>query len=149
MKINTKVNGKDIQITLTKEQLSEIRKQTDNIKTIDDIQSYEDACKILHQEEADEDTFTYEQDWINHQILTIVKASNYIDNNYQVYKPNFNDNTYKYLPWFKKTSSGWVLHSLGSYVSYGFCPVGFYYKNQQSGETIVKRFITLYNKWLG
>lgn len=153
MKIKTNIEGKEVQITLTKEQLAEIAKQTLNCLTIDDIDSIKEAEKILKDCKEHiqylESQFPRMKDWINYQLETIIKAVNFIDNDYKYWEPNFNDSSYKYMPYFKKESSYWVVSHVGFYYGFSYFSVGFYFKKKESANIISNRFITLYNKWLG
>jgi hypothetical protein len=139
--MNINVNG--VNITLTKEQLQEIERQLKETKTVEDINSYEDACEVLELEVNLNATAT-------EKILTIVKAVNFIDNDCKIWKPNFLDtNEYKWFPYFKMTFSGWVFYD-DYYFNFGNASVGsgFYFKKQSSVSLIANKFIALYNEWL-
>ena len=118
--------------------------------TLDDLSSYEDACKILNiSPRSQESVYSYSE-WFNHQLLTIIKAANFIDNNYKEYTPDFiNSNTAKYIPYLEIKSSGWVLSFVHCNYGYTHAPFGFYYKERSTAEVITKRFLFLYNQVWG
>lgn len=143
-----------VKITLTKDQLAEIAKQTEpKRKTIKELISIDIAEEVLincksHKRLTEQD-FKRLKDWINYKLETIIKAANYIDNNYKEWKPDFNRSSgYKYIPYFEKKSSGWVLivviylYSSSS----SSCSVGFYYKVSETAEFITKQYESLYNE---
>lgn len=150
MKID--ING--VSITLTKEQLAEIAKQTSKKYTLDDLNSIEDAEKILENcnfhTKYRKSQFVRMKDWYEYQLETIIKAANYIDNNYQEWKADFdNKNISKYINYLEKTSSGWVMGYVYDLYYGSFGPVFLYYKERNTAKLIFKRFSTLYNKWMG
>lgn len=132
-------------LTSLEEEAKELRKiiETEDKYTLDDLKSYEDACKILEKDEEVKPSYSQ-------QIKAIIKAANYIDNNYKIWKPDFSGNTYNYLPYFNKNKG----HGFGFFCVHGwdssgvYCPVGFYYKQKSTCELISKRFLSLYSKWL-
>ena len=114
------VNG--IKITLSKDQLKEIDKQLKNIKTIDDINSYKDACEVLKRK----DNKLHRTD--QQELETIIEAVNYLDNENKAWKADFLDkNTSKYINYFEKTSSGWVFNCVHAYYYGSNTPVSFYF----------------------
>lgn len=112
------------------------------VGTVGNINSYEDACNIL-SEKIDVNAS------ISDQILMIVKAANYLDNNRKSWVANFETSESKYLPRFIKDGSGWVFDNVNYWGSGSCCPVGFYFKNSATCEAIVKKFIAPYKQWLG
>lgn len=154
MKILTLFKGKEITITLTDKQLKEIREQTIDKYTIEMIDNISNAEKVLESlkshKKCNKSDFTRVKDWILYQLETIIKASNYIDNDYKEWLPNFKDiSTYKYLPHFNRKTIGWSLYDVYIFSSYSYCPVALYYKNEKTSKLIVNKFILLYNEYLG
>jgi len=94
MKINAIIKGENVTITLTEKQLKEITKQINKF-TVNDINDIQDAERILencvNHTKYVEAQFVRKKDWIAYQLETVIKASNFIDNNYQEWKPNFNN----------------------------------------------------------
>jgi hypothetical protein len=150
MKIKALFKSKDITITLTEEQIEEINKQVIvGIVNINDINTYEDACKVLGRT-PDYELDIYPKIYNSIVLETIIEAVNFIDNNRVKYIPDFNDiSVYKYLPYFVKGSSRWSLHYVSRYGMIALCSVGLYFKNRASAEIIANKFIDLYNKVLG
>ena len=138
MKIKTIIDDKKVTINLTKEQLSDIKKQTSNIVTIDNINNYVDACKILGRKVTKCSP--------TEELFTIIAAANFIDNSYKVWIPDFSNNDYKYLPMLIKQSGGWAFGSSPYIYVLSCCSAGYYYKNEETSEIITKRFIKLYSK---
>jgi len=79
-----------------------INKQKKQLPTLNDLKSYLDACDILKEKPVNCSEFD--------QLKTIIKAANYIDNNYQLWKPNLGTD-YLYYPYFRV--------SYGSLVAFG------------------------------
>ncbi len=149
MKLNTKYDGKDITITLTKEQIAEISKQTNNQISVEDI-DYKSACKLLKEEELDEDQFIDEEEYNYHILKTIIKAVNYIDNGNKIWKADWkNQDETKYIPLFERSSGGWFLDYVHVRFYYSSEPGCFYYKSRESANLITNKYITLYSKILG
>lgn len=113
------------------------------ITKVDDLNSFEDACKVLNENPL---RIGSNQD----KLFTIIKAANYLDNNNKIWKANFLDNqTKNHIPYFQKTISGWVFAGMHFGVAYSSAPVGFYFKEQKTAEIIANKFIKLYDKVLG
>lgn len=150
--MNIDING--IEITLTKEQLNQINNQLNNKNiTINDLTSLDIAEKVLENttfhNKCFQSDFHRTKDWLSYKLETIIKAANYIDNDYKEWIADFNNsNKYKYIPHFEKKSSGWVLHDVGySYFS-SICQVGFYYKKEETAIKLSKLYTKLYNQWI-
>ncbi len=139
MKINTEYNGKAISITLTKEQIADINKQSNKLKSIEDINGYEDACEILGKKPEYPIADCYEQ------LNTIARAANFIDNGYKVWKPKFDGSSYNYYPYFKENNSGLVFHS-SVYVCMSTDGQVAFYLKESTSNYIGKKFINLYQE---
>jgi hypothetical protein len=139
MKINTTIDGKSIQITLTGEQLREISRQQKKSYKVDDITSYEIACEILGEDPIDVR--------IDDRLRKIIKAANYISNGNKQWTPDFsNTSQHKYSPYFEKLGSGgWSVNYCYYYSLLGF---GFYFQNKDVCLKIANRFLPLYVKYL-
>lgn len=144
MNIETQINGKNVKITLTQEQLLEIKRQTLTISYYTDIDSYYSACKVLSKSPRIENDFDNIYDWTRHQIKVICSAINYlIDDNRNF--PNWtNLNENKYYPYFKVSSlCGMVFY----FSIYDICSfdgrVGFL-KTKEASDHVGKTFLPLY-----
>lgn len=135
MKID--VNG--VSIILTPEQLKQIDAQRN--KSINDINSYLDACEIL-SESSNTKASPLEQ------LLTIIKAANYLDNGNIIWKQDWKNKEYGYIPYFEFSGSGWVAFGVDFHFYYSDAPGGLYYKKESTAELFQKRFINLYNQVL-
>lgn len=150
MKLNTNYKGKDITITLTKEQIIEITSQAGKQYEIKDITSVAIACDILGEDVPVRRSDETDSQWAGRQLELIIRAANLIDNNNKEWVPDFdNQNQYKYIPYARKEKSGWVLVAVLGYHFSSYCSAGFYYKVESTASTIFKANIGLYNQWLG
>lgn len=153
IKTKAMIDGKEVIITLTKEQLQDITRQTSGKLSVEDINTIEDAEKVLENCDfhikCELSQFCRPKDWYSYQLETIIKAVNYIDNNYNQYKHDF-DNTdiYKYIPYFKKTGSGWVVYCVNAYYYRSHCSVTLYFKNKETANLITNKFLSLYNNYI-
>jgi hypothetical protein len=129
------INVNGVNITLTKDQLDQIGKQLNKRKTVDDINSYEDACDILGDRNYS-DKISVEE-----KLKTIIKAVNYLDNNSKEWKPDFT-NQYK-------NGSGWLVYVVKDYCSFSLAPVCLYFKSRSTAEKIANKFIVYYNNYIG
>jgi len=110
--------------------------------TIEQLTSYEIACEVLGIKPI-------KKPFVEKELKTIIKAANFIDNNYVEWIPNFDNNAlYKYIPYFNKVRSGWSLFCVGDFYDISDCSVWYYYKSRETANTIATRFLPLYNKWL-
>ena len=147
------INVNGVKITLTKDQLEEIARQTAKHK-VEEIDSIKDAEKVLEgsgHTKYVESQFTRQKDWLSYQLETIIKAVNFIDNGNQIWKPDFtNSSIYKYIPWLQRKSSGWVVFAgVDVCVSASGCPLWLYFKDRKTAELIVNKFLNLYNQVWG
>lgn len=114
------------------------------------LKSYENACKIVGKRVRKKGEFEEEKEWIAHQLERWIEAANFIDNGGKEWKPNFETEENRYIPYFIRKRSGWVLHSVhcyGFFIShYSVC---FQYKKESTAKLIVERCQSLYDKWLG
>lgn len=147
MKINTNVNGVDISITLTKDQLAEIERQTSKKLTAENI-DYDSAKQLLKDNNIEADPKGF-YNGLMLKIITIIKAINFIDNDNKEWIFKLNDGQRKYYPWFEEKSSGLVLGCVGCYVGGRGLPAGFYFKKESTCRIIVNRFNNDYNKIMG
>ena len=142
------ING--VKITLTKEQLAQIDQQRANKPiTIDDINSIEDAEKVLegqsfHLKYTKED-FCRHKDWINYQLETLAKAINFIYNGKKEWKLKIGNNLY--YPCFKISSFGWVYNDYYYDFDSSFGVVA-YFKNVELAKNFGEKFIHLYREIL-
>lgn len=131
------ING--VKITLTQEQLQEIAKQTSGIRTIEEINGYEDACKVLSETPE-----TNPSIW--KRINTIARAMNFIENGFKVWKPNFKDtNERKYYPIHEMKSSGLVFFCSTCSYCYTAGQVAFY-KTDKASNLSGTKFLHLYKE---
>lgn len=106
------------------------------------ISSYEDACKILEIKPSKTPS-------VEDKIKTIVRATNFTDNDYKEWKPNFKKiSGYKYLPYFIDNGFGFGFSGSASFGIYSCTPVGFFFKEKSSAERVAKTYISLYKEWI-
>ncbi|HLB42756.1 MAG TPA: hypothetical protein VJN02_07925 [Gammaproteobacteria bacterium] len=137
-KANVTVDGKEISITLTKEQIEDINRQSSIITDFTQIKSYEDACKVLNINDRVEPTST------TVMIKTICRAINKLIDNNTNFPDYCNHNERKWYPYFNITSGGWVGFG-GSYChggsSFGVVAV---FKTETASNYMGETFIYLY-----
>lgn len=150
MKANVEIEGKTITINLTQDQINEITKQSCRLQKAEDIQDYRDACEVLGKAPKSRENFDEEWEWITHQLYTQIEAGNFLDNDRKKYMPDFTDgSTSKYIPYFERKGSGWVLRAVNGCLRRSHCPVALYYKSNKTAKLFAERFNGLYNKYLG
>jgi len=131
------ING--VKITLTQDQLQEIARQTGGIRIIEEINSYEDACKVLSETPE-----TNPSIW--KRINTIARAMNFIENGFKVWKPNFKDtNERKYYPIHEMKSSGLVFNASDFRCGFSYGQVAFY-KTDKASNLSGTKFLHLYKE---
>ena len=125
---------------------SENQKITDKIKNINDIYNY------LGVTEEDIIPYKYPKTKKHFRANAFAKIECIIE----VYNEGTildwsNSNQYKYLPYFKKATSGggWVYDYCDSYYFVTFCSVGLYYKSSELAINAGNKFIDIYNDFLG
>lgn len=147
MKVNTKYEGKDISITLTKTQLDDIAKQINNEITIENL-NFDKAIELLI---IDDDIDPNPKGLYKGpllQLITIIKAANFLDNNKQEWIPNWqNSNENKYFPIFTKENSVWSVSDC-FYDCISSNAGVEYYKKKETGLFIANKFLDLYSKIL-
>lgn len=135
--MNIDING--VKITLTQEQLKQIVEQTSKIKTIEEINSYEDACKVL-SEKVEQNPSIWKK------INTITRAMNFIENGFKSWKPDFeNNNQKKYYPLHETNNSGLVFY--GSVFDYHSASgLVAFLKTEKASNLLGTKFIGLYKE---
>ncbi len=149
MKTNINYQGKEISITLTDQQIKEIHLKLSNRLTIEELNTIEDAEKVLKDciEHTNylKSSFLRQKDWNRYCIETICKAANFIDNDYKNWKPDFsNENERKHYPIFRNDGLGLVFYCSYCHDCYFNGPVA-YYKNDNTCILISKKLTNLYN----
>ncbi len=146
------INVNGVTITLTKDQLAEIARQTEKKVTVNEINSYEDACKILSRIPDYTLQSINSRYFAQHVLETIIEAANFIDNDYKKWIADFTTNKeYKYINYWEKNKigSGWSLHFVGDYCCISYCSVVLYFKKQDTAKLFATRFLGIYNTYLG
>lgn len=142
------ING--VKITLTKEQLAQIDQQraTKPI-TIDDIDSIEDAEKVLEGQpfhlKYTEKEFCRYKDWVNYQLETLAKAINFIYNGRKEW--NFKKGNFSYFPYFNIASGGCVYYCYRYHFDLSGGVVA-YFPSEKLAENFGKKFTHLYREIL-
>lgn len=146
MKLNINDN---ISITLTKEQIEDIQKQSNNIITYyNQFTSYTIAANYLGERRVDSD-FSDKISWISHQIKTIARAINWIIDHNRKF-PDWKDRSEeKHYPIFEIKENGEVGFSDSSY-HYCYCSCGpvAYLKTKEASNFMGRTHIKLYEQLL-
>lgn len=145
MKTTIKINGEDVEITLTPEQVAEIKKNTSDFR---DIKTVEDAFDFLGM--------TYKM-WIEKYKDLPDDVLAYIKLTYIAKAINggewmdYNDtDEYKYYPYFNASGSA------GGFSFFVFCCVGSHsgvssrlvFKTREMAEYAGKQFVNIYNQYI-
>jgi len=118
-------------------------------KITDRIKTYEDACAelgISPWTEKDFSTSGLKPDEITYRkIKTITEALN------EGWKCDWKDaNQYKYYPWFRMSSGGFVFH--GTYFDYSFASAGYAsrlcFKSSELAKYAGEQFLQLYSDFI-
>lgn len=139
MKATVNTGGKDIIITLTKDQLAEINKQTSKIKDYTDIKSYEDACKLLK-------SAINKKASVIDKLQIIARAINKLIDNNTNFPDWENTSEYKWYPVFKNVQ-GHGLAFGGSFdIDVSFSGMAAFIKNEEASNYFGKQFIGLFEE---
>ena len=138
-----------VKITLTKDQLAEIAKQQKRVKSSSDIHSYPDACEVLGTTPKTRDDFNTDAEWFTHRLFTKIEAANFLDNDSKKWEPDFTNNSSKFIPYFERKSSGWVVIVVCAFHLRSYGPVALYFKVRKTAEIFAERFLPTYNKYIG
>lgn len=147
MKTTININGKDVEITLTKEQVEKIKK--DSQKITDRIKTWEDACEMKGIDPIDSLPFPEPDNDFEEAINGTFQMFIIVDLLCEGWKPNYtNGNQYKYYPYFKYTDSGFGFSC--SFYEYVSTIVGarLVFPTRELAEYSGKQFKDIYNKFL-
>lgn len=144
MKITVEVNGKPVEIELTKDQVAKVKKHTDKItdriKTWADVLEYHD----LTQDGFDRVYKSLDsQGYANQQVKLISLALN----EGTIMDP-FNESQYKYYPYFYVNNGAFVYLDYNYWIGATFVGSRLCYKNSELATYAGKTFIDIYTKLL-
>lgn len=140
MKVDTTIDGKNITITLTKEQIADIKAQTSGYKEYTDVKSVLDA--IQHLENIGQIVTDEDKKSTTGQIRTFARAINSLISNKSF--PNWGDSSEdKHFPYFIYKNGGWVFYDSGFGSSGSSGPAG-YYKTKAASNYAAKTIPELY-----
>lgn len=145
MKTTITINGKPVQIELTKEQVNQIKKQSVRYT---DIKTFEDACDFVgvDSEEFEESyghlpthVYAYMQLTIISQALNGGTNMNYDDTD-----------EYKYYPYFyaKGSDVGFSFRGCGCYVEDSNVASRLTYKSREIAKYAGEQFLDIYDKYI-
>lgn len=152
MKTTININGKDVEITLTKDQVEKIKQAS--LKITDRLKTWEDACEIkgIHpidslpypNTDEDDDNFDFEEA-INGTFQMFI----IVDLLCEGWKPDYtNTSQYKYYPYFKYSDSGFGFTcSLYVFVN-AIVGARLVFPTRELAEYSAKQFKDIYNKFL-
>lgn len=147
MKTTININGKDVEITLTKEQVEKIKKAS--LKITDRLKTWEDACEIAGIDPIKSLPYQSPKNDFEEAINATAQLFIIIDLLCEGWKPNWeNSNQYKWYPYFKYTDSG-----------FGFSDSAYWSGGTSVGSRLVlptselasyagTQFIEIYKKFL-
>lgn len=142
-------------MNLTKEEaLRKIKELQEYIENNDKVSveniTYTSACEILKETKLEKFHFLISYQWYEHQLATIIRAINYLDNN-KIWKCDFTNSEYKYRNLFIISGDFWLFHSHEDHISSSSAPAWLHFKNKESALKAVKNktIFNLYCKVLG
>lgn len=145
MKTTININGKDVEITLTKEQIDKITKS--NQKVTDRIKTFEDVLKDQNISEDDFYSSCKELtiDEIAYKKLKLIAKSINED-----WTPNWNDsNEYKYYPYFDmRENVGFSFSQCYCWSTFACVGSRLCFKTKELAEYSGKQFISIYKEFL-
>lgn len=148
MKTKININGNDVEITLTSDQVEQIKKASQKIT--DRVKTFEDACQIasvsdnvrslLNYNGPDEDMKASQA---HAKIVIIARALN------EGWKPDWsNTNQVKYYPWFKYSpGSGFSYGDYGSDWTDSYVGSRLCFKSRELAKYAGKQFEQLYKDY--
>lgn len=140
MKIN--ING--VSITLTPEQLAEIARQTNQVKSYKDIISFEKACERLGLENPEFNSELSKGEIALRKLKIIVKAIRSFTN----WKPNWSKSSqYKYTVWFD-LEKGFSYWSTNCYVTSTLVPSALFVENSEQAKFLGETHLALYKDYI-
>jgi cell division protein ZapA (FtsZ GTPase activity inhibitor) len=146
MKVTVNINGKDTEIELTADQVQKVKKATEKIT--DRIKTFSDVLQVVPEKRRDEwaeacvnlDT----QGVANEKVKLITEVLNE-----GVEMDPFNENQYKYYPYFTVKNNAFVFHSYcGDWVSGTNVGSRLCFKSSELAIYAGKQFIDIYNNLL-
>jgi hypothetical protein len=135
-----KIEIDGVKITLTTEQLQEIKKQTSKYSCFQDIKSYLDACDHLG---VIPDFAASSRE----QIKVITKAINSFSKKKEKFPDFKNNKQYKYYPVFDCSGGGFVFHC-SDFRYFSFDGSVAYFPEKEMSDYMGKQFVSLYEKLL-
>ena len=148
MTTTIQINGKDVDIELTPDQIEQIKRST--IKVTDRIRSYADACHELGIEPIRLESFDFipaphrKSMFAFHKITTIIQALN------EGWVPDWNDEDQpKYYVWYKWVGSGAGFSCHGCDFGHSVSDVGsrLHFKSKELALFFAEQFITEINEY--
>jgi len=145
MKITVEVNGKPVEIELTKDQVALVKKQTEKIT--DRIKTFQDLLDYIGNKRAQEFEKSCEN-CSDHNIADKqVELICEVLNEGWVAEP-FNTSQYKYYPYFRVEGSAFVFNDYGSWHQLTIVGSRLCFKNAELATYAGKQFIDIYTKLL-
>lgn len=144
MKITVEVNGKPIEIELTKDQVAKVKKHaekiTDRIKTWEDVLYYHSISQDAFDDQFDS---LDEQGYANEQVKLIALALNE-----GVQIDAFNTSQYKYYPWFEVKKGAFVCFVYNYWCTLCYVGSRLCFVSAELATYAGKTFIDIYTKLL-
>lgn len=147
MKTIININGKDVEIILTKEQVEKIKK--DSQKITDRLKTWEDACEMKGIDPVDSLPFPEPDNDFEEAINGTFQMFIIVDLLCEGWKPDYtNGNQYKYYPYFKYTDSGFCFSDSLSVCGNASVGARLVLPTRELAEYSGKQFKDIYNKFL-
>lgn len=134
MKITIEVNGKPVEIELTADQVSVVKKQTGKIT--DRVKTFKDACEVLGY-------IMPKNIHAVDKLKIVTKALN------EGWTPDWNNSSqYKYVPYFRWNGTAFVYHGYHGWFASACVGSRLCFKNAELAKYAAEQFIDLYNEFL-
>lgn len=145
MKITVEVNGKPVEIELTKDQVAFVKKSTQKIT--DRIKTFQDVLDYIGLERAN-DFYESCKNCSDHNIADKqVKLICEVLNEGWIAEP-FNTGQYKYYPYFEVKASAFVFSRYSYWCQFSIVGSRLCYKNSELATYAGEQFTDIYNKIL-
>lgn len=149
MKTTIEINGKPVEIELTKDQIEKIKKHTEKITGR--LKTWEDACEIKGIHPIKSLPYPNESNDFEKAINGVAQMFIIVDLLCEGWVADWSDTSqYKYMPYFKYNESGFGFSYSRTYTWYADATIGsrLVFPTTALAEYAGKQFITIYNKFL-
>jgi len=147
MKTTININGKDVEITLTKEQVEKIK--VASMKITDRLKTWEDACQIKGIDPINSLPYPEPENDFEEAINGTAQMFIIVELLCEGWKPDWkNTNQYKHFPYFKYSGFGFSFSASGYWRELTTVGSRLVFPTAELAEYAGTQFIDIYNKFL-